>query len=241
MQRNQLKAVTKDELIESIMSFQDGDALQTVTTKLDMLVNQVADLKKTIESTNNTVHEKISALQSQVDKQAYIIARQQRSLESIDRKDRECSLVITGVPDEHESLEGAKFDIEKIVKIWEKVSVSADVRGARRLGNRNSNGTTTDSRPWRRPILLTVTSKCEGDAILEEIKKLKTSGDTYNKIYIKKDVHPSIRAEWKRIRDAEKNEKELPENVGCNIYLNTRERQLYKDGEVIDKWNLVGF
>lgn len=64
MQRNQLKSVTKDELIESIMSFQDGDALQTVTTKLDMLVNEVADLKKTIESTNNTVHEKISALQS---------------------------------------------------------------------------------------------------------------------------------------------------------------------------------
>ena len=41
--------------------------------------------------------------------------------------------------------------------------------------------------------------------------------------------------------DAEKTEKERPENVGCNIYLNTRERQLYKDGEVTDKWSMMGF
>lgn len=80
MQRNQLKAVTKDELIESLMSFQDGDARQTVTIKHDMLVNEVANLKKTIKSTNNIVHEKISALQSQVNKQPEIITRQQRIL-----------------------------------------------------------------------------------------------------------------------------------------------------------------
>ena len=60
-------------------------------------------------------------------------------------------------------------------------------------------------------------------------------------VCIKKDVHPSMRAEWRRLRDTEKTEKERPENVGCNIYLNTRERQLYKDGEVIDKWSVMGF
>ena len=35
--------------------------------------------------------------------------------------------------------------------------------------------------------------------------------------------------------------RERLENMGCNIHLNTRERQLYKDGEVIDKWFLQGF
>ena len=43
------------------------------------------------------------------------------------------------------------------------------------------------------------------------------------------------------IKDAERTEKERPENVGCNISLNTRKRQLYKDGEVIDKWSVMGF
>ena len=76
--------------------------------------------------------------------------------------------------------------------------------------------------------------------MLDNANKLKTSGVMYSKIFIKKDTHPSIRAEWKRFRDAEKTEKERPENVGCNIYLNTRERQLYKDGKVIDRWNLMG-
>ena len=77
--------------------------------------------------------------------------------------------------------------------------------------------------------------------MLDNANKLKTSGVMYSKIFIKKDTHPSIRAEWKRLRDAEKTEKERPENVGCNIHLNTRERHLYKDGEVIDRWNLMGF
>lgn len=238
MQRNQLKSVNKDELIESILSFQEDVALQTVTSKLDTLMNEMSDLKKTIATQDSTVLKKITELKSQVDRQAEIIAKQQRYLEMIDRKERECNLVITGVPDEHESLDGATADNEKIMKIWEKVSVASEVREARRIGNTNN---TPVGRPRRRPILVTVANKYERDAVLDKAKTLKSSGDAYNKIYIKKDVHPSIRAEWKRLRDAERTEKERPENAGCNIQLNTRERQLYKDGEVIDKWSLQGF
>lgn len=51
MQRNQLKAVTKDELTDSILSSQEGGWLATVTSKLDILVNEVANLMKAIAST----------------------------------------------------------------------------------------------------------------------------------------------------------------------------------------------
>lgn len=245
MQRNQLKAVTKDELIDSILSSQEEEGLVTVTSKLDILVNEVAAIKKACK--DSIYDKKITELQSQVDKQADIIAKQQRFLESIDRKERECNLVITGVPDAHESVEGATSDNEKIAKIWEKVSVTTEVRDIRRLGRINNNesnnsGNTGDgSRLRRRPLLVTVANRYERDRILENANKFKASGEMYSRIYIKKDVHPSIREEWKRLRDAEKTEKERPENVGCNIYLNVRERQLYKDGEVIDKWNWMGF
>lgn len=67
-------------------------------------------------------------MQSQVDKQADIIARQQRFLEGTDRKERECSLIITGVPDVHECVEGATSCTEKIAKIREKVCVNTEVR-----------------------------------------------------------------------------------------------------------------
>ncbi len=99
MQRNQLKSVNKDELIESILSFQEDVALQTVTSKLDTLMNEMSDLKKTIATQDSTVLKKITELKSQVDRQAEIIAKQQRYLEMIDRKERECNLVITGVPE----------------------------------------------------------------------------------------------------------------------------------------------
>lgn len=239
MQRNQLKAVTKDELIDSILSSQQDDALQTVTSKLDALMNELTDLRKTIATRDSSTLKKISELQSQVNKQAEILEKQQRFLENIDRKERECNLVITGVPDEHESLEGATSDAEKIKKLWEKVGVTTEVSAARRLGknvNNNSDGT-----PRRRPILLTVASRRERDIVLEKAKTLKSINNVYSRIYIKKDVHPSIRNEWRRLRDAEKTEKERPENIGCNIHLNTRERKLYKDGEVIDNWSLLCF
>ncbi len=95
--------------------------------------------------------------------------------------------------------------------------------------------------PRRRPILLTLADRNQRICILDNANRLKNSGDNYSRIYIKKDVHPSVRNEWRRLRDAETAEKARPENVGCNIRLDTRERKLYKDLVVIDSWNPQSF
>ena len=73
--------------------------------------------------------------------------------------------------------------------------------------------------------------------ILANAKNLKTAGEKFSRIYVKKDVHPGVRKEWQRLREAEAKEKERPENAGCDIRLDTRQRKLYHDGEVIDTWN----
>ena len=52
---------------------------------------------------------------------------------------------------------------------------------------------------------------------------------------------PNIRMEWRRLREVERNEKERPENSGCVIRLDTRERKVYRDGEVIDEWSQQSF
>ena len=58
----------------------------------------------------------------------------------------------------------------------------------------------------------------------------------YKTIYIKKDVLPGVRKEWNRLREAERVEKESAGNSGDVIYLDTKQRKLFKNNTVIDSW-----
>lgn len=239
MHRNQLSRITKDELIEILLAAQgqDGNSTQAILTRLTELVAEVATLKQALMSPDSAINKKVDALQEQVNKQADIIAKQQRYLESLDRKERECNLVVLGVPEDREALDGATTDREKVAKVWEAARATCRVTSVRRLGR----AVAADQGSRRRPLMVSVESREDRDATLSVAKNLKSAGERYKKVYIKKDVHPSVRDEWKRLREVEKNEKERPENVGCNIYLNVRERQVYKDGVVIDKWSCQNF
>ena len=234
MQRSQLTKINKDELIESILASRENDELMNIRKILNDVVTELDSLKKLVTSPDSAVNKKIAALEVRLDKQAEIISKQQLYLESLDRREREANLVILGVPDEHESLDGAVDDGDKLEKIWAKVGVDNVVGMHRRLGK-------SDGVRRCRPILLTLQDKTLRGHILDRAKNLKTSGDLFKKIYVKKDVHPAVRAEWQRLRDVEKVEKERPENAGCVIYLNTRERKIYRDNSVIDSWNPTVF
>lgn len=240
--RHQLNRLTKDDMMDCILSSSAGEevALIALTDRINAVVNELAEVKRIIASPDNDVNKKISELQQQSDKQSEIISRQQRFLENIDRKEREKNIVILGVPDENEALEGAVTEEDKLSKIWVKVGVVNVLGSHRRLGNNNNNNNNTGT-PRRRPILLTLEDKDQRSKILENASKLKTSGEIYSKIYVKKDVHPSVRNEWRRLREVEKHEKERPENAGCTIRLDTQERKLYRDAVVIDTWNAQFF
>ncbi len=97
-----------------------------------------------------------------MDKQAEIITKQQRFLEYINRKERECSLVLLRVHDENLSLDDATTDDMKIRKIWEETGATNEVRAVPCLGNRNSEASTgRDRRP--RVMLVTVVSREDRD------------------------------------------------------------------------------
>lgn len=233
MQRNQLMRVNKEEIIDIILAEPERDdgQLRTLTDTLHTLVTEVTDLRKAVTAPDSVINKKFDDLQTQIDKQAEIIDRQQRFLESLDRKEREKNLIILGVPEVETSLEGVTTDEQKIDKIWMKIGHDRNtITSHRRLGNRDGNGNRA------RPILLTVITREAKDNVLEKAKLLKSSGDVYKRIYIKKDVHPSIRLEWKRLREVEKREKDRPENMGCTIRLDTKERKVYRDDVIIDAW-----
>ena len=163
-----------------------------------------------------------------------IIAKQQLFLEQLDRKERECNLIILGVPEDNTTLEGATTDIDKVNKVWETAGITCTFKSARRLGKPGG--------PSSRSILAEVDSRTERDTALDKAKGLKSSNkDVYKKIFIKKDVHPSVRAEWTRLHEVVKKEKERPDSTNSNIRLDFRERKVYKDGTVIDQWNMSGF
>ncbi len=236
MQRNQLTRMTKEDLIESILAAPVGndEQLLEVTNKLHTLVTEFAELRKAVISPDSGINKKINELETQVNKQAEIISKQQQYFEYIDRKERENNIIITGVPDENMTIDGAASEEDKLNKIWSSVGANEVVQSHRRLG-----ATGRDNRC--RPILLTVNNKEAMDSILEKAKQLKQAGREYEKIFIKNHIYSSIRKEWKRLHDAERAEKGRPENVGCVIRLDKKERKLYRDGVVIDSWNQLSF
>ena len=88
-----------------------------------------------------------------------------------------------------------------------------------------------------RPLLVITNSIIEAKVVLEYASKLKESTkEEHRKVYIKKDLHPAIRREWKRLRDHAKQEREAPANVGCVIKVDYKKRAVTKDGEVVCKF-----
>ena len=89
----------------------------------------------------------------------------------------------------------------------------------------------------KRRIVVVVRSKEDRDKVLENAKRLNDAGNTYGRVYVKKDQHPEVRKEWNRLREVEKLEKSRPENQHVTIRLDTKERKLYRNDIVIDSWN----
>ncbi len=151
MSQHQPNAIRKEELIQSIMNAAEPtvDGHFAVQEQLKSLIEEVSELKKVLTSPNSIINKKIQDLQDQMNKQQEIISKQQRHLETLDRKERECNLVLLGVPDGSESMDGATTDETKIEKVWTAIGSSTAIISSRRLGREGGR---------RRPILITVAS-----------------------------------------------------------------------------------
>ena len=234
LQRNQLIKINKEELIESILaSGKDDEGLAGITRKIDLVMTELDSLKALVISPESAINKKIAVLENKLEKQAEFISKQQFFMEALDCKERESNLVILGVPDGENAFDGAVSDDTKLEKIWTQIGVEGIAATHHRLGERN------DQRSQL--LLVTLQDKSMCGRILDRAKNLKTSGNLFRKIFIKRDVHPAVRKEWERLRNAERIEKERPENIGCMIRFDTHERKLYRDDTVVDSWSPQGF
>ena len=237
LSKTQKNALSKGDLIQVLESCQiddNGNDFRTLIGSITNLTQQIEKLTKSFSDHQEATRNQFEVFKQQVAKQNEILAKQQTYLERQDQKEQECNLVILGVPEEPETLEGAATDTEKLSKVWEAAGISCHVKSTRRIG------VLDDSK--RRPILAEVNSKTDRDTALSKGKDLKThNSDIFHRIYVKKDQHPAVRNEWKRLHAVFKTEKERPGNEGHDIVFNFRERKIYRDEVVIDQWSMQNF
>ena len=229
-QRNRL---TKEQILELLDKTDNTGDNHILVASIATLTSEISQMRQEITEGNKEKDKKITDLEEKVSKLNETVIKQQLYLEQVDRRERERNIVLLGVPDDNEALDGATEDIEKIKKVWSAAGITCDIKSARRLGTHTSGR--------KRPIIAVVDSKLVRDSALDKAKNLKSCGDMYNRIYVKKDVHPSVRAEWKRLHEVAKREKDNPNNSGCNIFLNIKDRKVYKDNAVIDQWSMQSF
>ena len=233
-QKNAFKKEELMEILESTPNNANGNELQTLIMSLTGLTEQIKALTQSFSDHQKTTQIQFEEFKQQLSKQNDIIAKQQMYLERQDSKERECNLVILGVPEDNEALDGATTDTAKLNKVWDAAGIQSHVKSWRRIGRYESSK--------RRPIIAVVNSKADRDSALDKGKDLKShTKEIYHRIYVKKDQHPTVREEWKRLHTVFQTEKERPTNHDCDIQFNFRERKIYKDGTVIDQWNIQNF
>ena len=240
LDRSQISRITKEDLINAILTPESTDTV-SIEGKLAELITEIREqrteireLKQSFADTEARLNARINDLESRAKGRDIILRNQQEFCESVDRELRETKLVILGVPDENESLDGATTEDAKLAKVWDAVGESPAVVSHKRLGRPDGQR--------RRPILVKVTTGAERDNILSKSRKLKEDRrEEVKKIFIKRDEHPAIRKEWSRLRAVVRSESNKPENTGCNIRLDVKERKIFKDETVIDSWRMLSF
>ena len=212
-----------------------GVNLQQGSIPERLLLKILNELKETRADLNKYSQERaadkvtIENQQKEIDRLNSISYQHQRFLEQIDAQNRICNVIIMAVPEAPNNFDGENDEEAKIKKLFLKIeSQDTEIIDFKRLGEKKDNRI--------RPILLKTKSREARDKLLEKAKSLSSKEDPYKSVYIKKDVHPLVRLEWKRLKDREKEENDKPENVGRPAVLDSKTRTLLRDGQIIDRW-----
>ena len=78
------------------------------------------------------------------------------------------------------------------------------------------------------------------DIILKNSKNLKEQpeGSEFKKVFLKRDQHPEVRKEEKRLYEVFKAEKKKPENAEKEVIFNRRSRIVTVNNEEVDRFKL---
>lgn len=141
----------------------------SLTSKWDVGSGPDGETEHTCQWSEGAEEKRYDELKVQEYKQVEVPAKQQRYLEVLDRKGRENNLIVTGVPDEGESLDGGTSVEDKLRKIWAKVGANEDTV--------TSQVSVRDGQNKRQAIVATIANKIVGDYTLGTTRQLKDAGN----------------------------------------------------------------
>ena len=163
------------------------------------------------------------------------VAHQQKALEFLEGRNREKNLIVTGLK-ESVGANSVEQDRNKVDAMLATIGCPGIAPAkVSRLGKRVAVDANNQNARPPRPIMISLDTAADTRSVLDKCKEL-ASNDEYKTVYVKRDSHPLVRKEWKRLRDLVKIEKEAPMNVGTEIKLDYRERAIKRDGVVIHRF-----
>ena len=135
------------------------------------------------------------------------------------------NLIIQGIPEGENELTA----IQNIMSTIGATDEPLESKRIKRLGIAAPDKT--------RAVLVEVESVEKRNKLVTQAREC--TAPTMKDIRLKKDLHPAVRNEWKRLFTAKETESRKPENAGKVILLDIRKKQLTCDGTIIDSWNPV--
>jgi hypothetical protein len=241
--KERLKSVNKDTIgdilaaatpIEQALGQDLKDLMQQMLDEMAELPQSnekftaALDRMQQMESDILGLKKENAGLKEQLKKQGQVLRQQQMFLERIDTKERANNLIIVGVPEG--VFLGSQNDTEKVHKVLEPLGegLTTDnaITSVKRIGAPEAGKT--------RPILTIVKTNELRNKIVNAARS--STQELMKDIQVKKDMDPSVRAEWKRLFDSKKAEEEKPENANRRVVLDFKKRQVTCDGQIVDSW-----
>ena len=203
--------------------------VNTINIAIDRKFNE---FEKRFKELNEHCEGEIKRLEDKVKEQSRLISAQQRFLEDIDSERRAKNLIVLGLKEDEDD------DKDKFLEVARTIGISQDdlvIEKLTRLGKLNENQTERI-----RPLKMTFDSPEMKNKVLKNAYKLKNQNDDdpYKKVFLKKDLHPEVRNEEKRLYDVFKKEKAKPENADKSVIFDRKSRIITCNGEEIDKFKL---
>ena len=237
MNKDQLKLTLKS-IVKEIDSAAKVPATVESSDQVVDLLKQILNEVKGEKVEREKLQEKVNVLEQKNSALMETVTFQQRFLEYLDGEKRAQFVIMTSVPEDSEMKSGsniANSDVEKTAMIFGKIGHgNTNVVAVHRLGTRNENNRS-------RPVKVTLADPKKRKQVLSDAKNLKTADVTFNKIYLKRDMHPSFRKEMGRLHQSFKNEKDKAENQGRDVQFDPQNRVVTVDDNIVDRFNPTHF
>ena len=222
----QRSKVNKNDLISLLDETVDEG---NIMTKLDVIITQL----KQLSEKNAAQDKEIKRIDDTVIGHGKILEAHQRFMEDLDAEKRSKHMIVLGLKEE-----GNVADSEKFLGIVDTIGIErneVNIEKAERLGQIDE-----ERENRNRPLKITFSQSSMRNKVLKNSSKLKDQPEEspYKKVFLKKDQHPDVRKEEKRLYEVFKAERNKPENADVEVLFNRKSRIVTVNGEEIDKFKL---